>query len=131
MHGHRLRIGLAILLLAGLSGCGGGGPTATIHGDVTVDNDPLVEGRIVYVLKDKAMEAPIKDGTYSMKDVPEGSAKVQIWYPKVVGKKAGLPGSPALEEYKETLPDRYNVQTTLKADVQAGDNTINWPLKTK
>jgi hypothetical protein len=122
----------AALTLGALSGCGGGAGKATVSGEVTVDNEPIKEGRIVYLTDGQAgVEGKIKDGKYSVQNVPIGAAKVQIFYPVVIGVHKMLPDSPPVEQYKESLPDRFNLQTTLKTEVKSGDNPINWPLKTK
>lgn len=127
-----MRGGWLVLLLAGVAGCSGGGG-GTVSGEVTVDNVPLAEGRIEFTPPGPKgpLQTTITAGKYTLRDVPEGTALVRIFAPKMIGKKAMLPGSPPVEQYDETLPKRYNVESDLKREVKAGDNKIDFPIQGK
>jgi len=75
-----LLAGLAFLLVAALSGCGGD-PVATVSGKVTYLDKPLPGGTVIFSTADfaKSATAEIKpDGTYSVSRVPLGDLKVAV-----------------------------------------------------
>lgn len=109
--------------------------TADVTGTVTVDDKPLEKGSIAFVpadLKGQTAGGPITDGKYAVK-VGLGTMKVEIRYPKVVGKKKDYdaPGGKFYDTYDESLPEKYHNETELKLDVQAGKNEKDWILTTK
>jgi len=127
--------GFVVALLM-LIGCGSSG-TATVHGTVKVDGQPVKAGAISFYPKDgkaKTTGGEIKDGHYSV-EVPVGVMKVSISEPKGTGKKkklyAGKADSPEVELKEEGLPERYNIQSELELEVKPGDNPKDWDLKTK
>ncbi len=123
-------VAFAVTAAALAGGCGDG--TGTVSGEVTVDDKPLAEGLITYVAADgktAPVAVKVKDGKYSA-SVPAGSYKVQVSAQKPTGQKREmLPGSPPQDVLAESLPGRYNVSTELHADVKAGANKLDWPLK--
>lgn len=70
---------LATLICLSLSGCGAG--TATVTGEVTYDGRPVGDGTITLTPADgkgPVTGADIKDGTYTVRDVPPGPKVVRV-----------------------------------------------------
>jgi hypothetical protein len=106
---------------------------ADVKGVVKVDDKPVSEGTIGFYPTDG--KAPttgcaIKDGAYSAR-VPVGKMQVRINVPVVVGEVEPYPNSPKRQVKGESLPKRYNAETTLEIDVKAGVNDKNWDLKSE
>jgi hypothetical protein len=106
-----------------------------VTGTVTVDGKPVEKGSISFFPADgKGSDAgeTIENGTYTVKNVPVGAAKVKIRVPKVTGKKKlyDTPESPYRETLSESLPNRYNDKTELSFDVKPGKNEKNFELTT-
>src|SRR4051812_44690714 len=71
-------LGLAALLVLGVSGCGG---TATVSGKVTYNGRPVTSGTVVFMDADGRPSPPAyiqADGTYSASNVPVGAVRVAI-----------------------------------------------------
>jgi len=118
-------------LVLPLVGCGD--PPAEVTGMVNVDKKPVTKGSIAFIpadLKGQTSGGEIIDGKYSVKKVSLGVMKVEIRYPKVADKKKDYdaPGGKYYETFNESLPAKYNDQTELKMEVQAGKNEQNWDL---
>jgi hypothetical protein len=111
------------------AGCGGSRDrpaTAPVHGRVTLDGNPLPHVRVVFHPEEVAGRdsSGITDdnGEYVLKYIRDelGGA---------IGKNSvriSIQRTP--DPNTETLPLRYNQQTTLVADVKAGTNEINFDL---
>ncbi|MFO0957991.1 MAG: hypothetical protein U0800_11275 [Isosphaeraceae bacterium] len=120
-------------------GCGGSGdnlPRQAVSGTVTYDGQPIKEGRINFTPSDPNMKdpvfggSPIKDGKYSIaKDVGLVPGKYNVSISASSGDKAGddAPGS-SKGLPKEMLPAKYNVKSTLTADVGTGKEPIDFKL---
>jgi hypothetical protein len=148
------RIGplLGSLALVFLAGCGGSGlpgrqttPTGTtVSGTVTWQGKPLPVGRITFVPavegEDKSgNNTTITNGRYEVQDPPglaPGSYKVRI---RARGtKKQGPAGEipkdipdfdPTADPLlQEQIPEKYNDETTLTAEIAQGSNTKNFDL---
>jgi len=127
--------GLAAAVAAAslLTGCGetaGGPPGQAVSGVVTLDGRPLESGSIVFVPVDAAGEptgGPVKDGAFAIpaKDGPApGVYVVSVYSRKSTGKTMPDPNDPdaTIEEGFESIPAKYNVASTLKAEVAEGDD---------
>ncbi len=116
-----------------IAGCGDAGPkTYPISGKVTLDGQPLKEGDIIFSLVDGSAgpgSGKVVDGAYSFQAPPgAGTVAIRASRANAHGKKGAF-GEPLMEDY---IPDKYNTQTTLKADVGAGDkNVFDFDLKSK
>jgi len=133
MRVRRVFVGLVLGALMA-AGCDGS-KLADVSGTVTFDGTPVEEGTITFIPADgqgQTAGGPIKDGKYSAQ-VPVGTMKVSISYPKAVGKKKlyNTPNSPEGTIWKEGLPARYNEQTELVLEVKSGRNTKDWELTAK
>jgi hypothetical protein len=127
-------LGLALLTAAGCGGKGG----ASIEGSVTLDNEPVDGGVILFFPPGKAdaARADIVNGKYTVeagKGPPPGKYRVEIVWYKKTGKQVVSKNDPPHKE-DETIPmipKKYNEQSTLSAEITAGTNTVNFNLLTK
>jgi len=124
---------LAVLQL--LAGCAKEPPTGTVTGEVTLDGQPLKDGRIQFTPLDGQSQpggATIVDGQFTAK-VPVAKMKVEINGNKVIGKKKAYdtPESPWMDEVVELVPPKYNINSELTLDVQPGDQPAKYELKSK
>jgi hypothetical protein len=134
------RAGWAAGLLTALAlaaGCGPGSGTGEVSGTVRVDGELAPPGSSITFVpsdgKSPTAGALIQDGKYTTR-VAVGPAKVQVRAPKTVAKsKAAKQAGPGAEAdlVEESLPARYNDDTTLTFDVKPGTNTKDWELKTR
>jgi hypothetical protein len=118
-----------------VAGCGGR-TTGEVSGTVTFDGKPVEAGGITFVPvdgKSPTTGGVLKDGQYKVLSVPVGAAKVVINGTKVIGKKKlyDSPDSPEMPLATELLPDKYNKDTELRFDVNAGQNQKNFDLHSK
>jgi hypothetical protein len=114
-----------------LAGCGAGGRAEVsqypIKGTVQLDANPLPDGEIMFVNKEKGVPVTlaIKNGSYEGK-APAGTNKVEIRAYKSVETKAGggyqPPGGGSTKE--NFLPKKWNEDSKEKADVTS-DATKN------
>ena len=127
-----------VLLVIGLAcvGCGEKDPLAakrgSVSGTVTFDGQPVEEGRITFTpvgTEGQLAGAEIKDGKYTipLKEGPvAGQHKVSIVASRKTGeqREAPMPAPPGtkIEVKEEYIPLKYNRQTTLTADIKAGEN---------
>jgi hypothetical protein len=115
--------------LALAAGCGQGAATGEVSGTVRVDGQPAPPGSSITFVpadgKSPTAGALIENGKYTTR-VPVGPAKVQIRAPKTAARlKAARQAGPGAEGdlVEESLPAKYNDNTTLTYDVKAGANT--------
>ena len=123
-----------ITTIAITTGCSKGPPMGEVSGTVTVNGTPAKTGSISFFPLDRksvTSGAAIQDGKYMAK-VPLGAVKVEIRVSKVIGRKRiyNTPNSPIQDILQEVLPPKYNDQTELELDVQAGKNQKDYHLKT-
>jgi len=122
-----------LLVLGLMFGCGGGSPSGTVQGKVTLNGAPLEGGRIRFIpTAGPPVDAEIKAGQYSVQVAP-GESRVEITYPKVVGKRKAYdtPDSPMVDITEESVPAMYNLKSELKYAVTAGANAKDFELKGK
>lgn len=141
------------LVLTVVSGCGGGDnlPREAVSGSVTLDGVALPAGTITLMPTDPAgagtaVAAEIRKGTFEVpreKGPAPGSYRVLISAPvaaeaprppadsKTFDATSGtgaedMPSEPVM---RESIPPRYNSETTLKADITAGiENRLEYKL---
>ena len=120
----------AIVALACLAGCGRSDrpPLGRVAGTVTLDGAPLPAALVVFTPSDRgraAIATTDTAGRYELaflRDIAGanvGSHSVRI--------------TTATEDRggKEILPARYHRKTELVATVEPGDNTLDFPLKSR
>ena len=116
-----------------LLGCGSS-DVASVVGTVEVNGQPLANGTISFGPAEgdgDAASATITNGAYEVRIAP-GPKVIQITGPRVTGQRKAYegPGAPMIDIIEESIPEQYNVRTTLKMDVQPGKNTKTWTLQT-
>jgi hypothetical protein len=128
--------GLALALLAaGPTGCSTKKPDypqASVSGEVTLDGEPLPDGKIIFTTVRLGLNdvVPIRNGQFSSR-VALGERQVMITATKMMDPPpTGMPGVIETEKVPtETLPARYNAETTLTATVSAdGPNEFMFEL---
>jgi hypothetical protein len=135
---------LGWVLAAGLvAGCGGEAADfarESVSGNVSLDDQPLEEGIITFIPVgggDPVASGLIRQGAYSVEreyGPAPGVHTVTISAVKPTGKTRKNPDDPdnPIVETRETLPARYNLQSELQADIQAGGgNTFDFKLSSK
>ena len=129
-------VGFGFLMAAG---CGGGGSAdapdlGVVTGTITLDGKPLPGATVGFLSTSEQRVSTGKtdsEGHYTMflrndiKGAPLGQNSVTV--STVVLGDDSVPGSGK----PETLPAKYNSKTTLSADVEPGENTINFALDSK
>ncbi len=133
-----------IILLTSLlccqSGCTGGSGEAVpeladVNGIVTIDGSPLVNAKVIFEPQETIGNARRRassgttqsDGTFTL-EYNEDASGASLGKHKVMILK--LTDNPE-DAGKQLIPTKYNEQTELTAEVKAGDNTINFDLKSK
>ena len=129
---------LLVLFLVGLAGCPGG---PSVQGTVTLDGAPVDGGAIRFTPAGgegtaTSVGAQIVGGKYAIggrQALAPGSYRVDINWKKPTGRKVPTPGDPGTttDETAEAIPPTYNSNSTLKADITSGANTVNFDLKSR
>lgn len=112
-----------------------------IHGEVTLDGEPIQAGAILFLPTDPTRSATagaeIKNGRYSIerdKGPGVGLYRVEIRASKKSGKQVqkamGQPGE-LMDEMVEAVATRFNAQSELTFDVKLGVNTANFTAASK
>ena len=99
-----------------------------VSGTVKVDGTEVAEGEIIFQSDDQSAGAEggtIKDGKYASK-AREGKNKVQIRATRIVPGKKGPMGEDWVEQF---IPEQYNENSTLTAEVGSGKTIHNFELK--
>ncbi len=123
----------SMLLVASVAfGCGGSDQIqrAAVEGTVMVDGQPLTEGTITFLpeqsTKGTLARGTIKDGKYQLSATEGpvvGNHRVEITSMKKTGKTISVEGVDT-EEIIQSIPDLYNLASTLKAEIKSGTNTL-------
>jgi len=113
------------LVPAGCNGSRGRPALGQVHGRVTLDGKPLARARILFRPDSGVRESTgltDADGKYVLKYIRDDLGGA-------VGKNSvRITKQRTPDPESEILPERYNRQTTLTADVESGDNEINFDL---
>jgi hypothetical protein len=143
-----LRSVIGVALLAAVAGCGG---TANPGGKVTFQGKPVVFGTVVMIGPDGIPKSGAiePDGSYRVRGVRVGTAKVTVSSPPPPGRSArkakvgrdaddderrpadeGTPASPEVIKAWFPLPEKYAdpAKSDLKAEVKPGQ-PVNLELK--
>jgi hypothetical protein len=126
----------APLMLIVLLGCSTGPSTGTVTGEVTLDDQPIKDGRLTFIPVDgqgPTGGALIKDGKFVASGVPATKMKVQINGNRVKGKYKAFdtPESPWIDDVEEMVPQKFNFNSELTLDVKPGDQDVKYHLKSK
>ncbi len=122
-----------VLLSIALAGCSPSGPaTTSVEGTVSLDGTPLTNGFVMF--RDKTGATPsaagqIANGKYQV-DVLPGPKTVEITSTRDVPGKFDMsnPGQ-KVQLTEQFVPEVYNTQTTLTADIGDDAMTLNYELK--
>jgi hypothetical protein len=132
-----------VLSLAVMMGCGGEKQPrlVALEGTVTLDGKPLTEGNIRFLpapgTSGTVMAgAKIADGRFTIpaeKGATPGKYRVEIGASRPSGRKVPHPVSEQpMDELVQFLPERYNLQSTLTAEVTAeSPNRFEFALSLK
>lgn len=131
MRCHPATLGLAFTL-CWIAGCSTEIPSYRCTGAVTLDDKPVPDGDIHFRSKDGrwgAEAGKIKDGKYELM-AKAGTKRVEISASRIMpGGARGAGGEPVAEEY---IPEEYNLNSTLSAEVISGSsNQFDFALKSK
>jgi len=112
------------------AGCSNEPRLYVVKGKVSFDGQPVPDGDIQFASTagDRGPDAgKISAGMYELKTT-EGKKRVEISASKIrPGGARGAGGEPVPEEY---IPERYNAQSELTADVQpSGANVFDFELR--
>jgi hypothetical protein len=131
-----LLFGACFLLAAAPAGCSDYGGRLAVHGEVTLQGQPLKEGVISFVPldgQDTQSGAPVVNGTYA---VPRQSGlkpgKYLVQLTAGDGKtphdeEAAAPGGSTNIVSFDLIPEEWNVRSTQKVEVKKdGDNQFNF-----
>ena len=125
-----LCVGVALLF----AGCANEPPTGMITGEVTMDGQPLEDGRIQFTPLDGQSQpggATVAQGKFTAK-VPVTKMKVEINGNKRTGRKIkayDTPESPLMDEIVELVPPKYNINSDVTLDVKPGPQEVKYELK--
>ena len=129
--------GLALLLLAGCSGTSG---RQSLEGNVTLDGEPLPEGGISFRplpgTRGPTAGGKISEGKFSVspgKGTFVGTFRVEITASRKTGRKKLDPiMGDEVDEMVQFIPERYNRQSELRAEVTAeGPNRFDFTLSSQ
>ena len=137
------RAALCAWLCLAVVGCGrdGSNPNRVrVSGKVTLDGQPAPAGTIVFVpLKPGLLQAQgliQDDGTFTIAEADgpsPGEYKVEIICAKKTGRRVRSLSSPdesgMIDERVPVIPAKYNSATTLQQAIVAGDNQLEFPLR--
>jgi hypothetical protein len=137
-HAHHLTWAATVALAA--VGCGtssDGLPREPISGEVQLDGRPLETGLITFTPVggvEPVVSGVVVDGRFALDraDGPTpGPHRVDVWAKKPTGRKLRNPDEPGefVEETREAIPARYNLDSQLKAEVkEGGSNHFDFEL---
>lgn len=132
-HGRRTAIGISLVALLWLTGCGGPDNIGQVSGVVKLNGEPLSGARVEFTPKAGGRPSSgITDdsGTYRLSytrevnggEIGEHSVRITTFTsgdPDAEPPKAAVP---------EKVPAEYNASTKLEAKIEAGSNTVNFDL---
>ena len=122
------------------AGCGGGIERRALEGRVTLDEEPLSQGVITFRpmpgTPGPTAGGEISEGEFSIspgKGTFEGKFRVEITASRKTGKKIkDMKIGAMVDEYEQLIPQRYNSQSELTADVTAdGENRFEFTLSSQ
>jgi hypothetical protein len=129
--------GFVVPLIALLPiGCSGDNSRAAVSGQVTLDGQPVEQGRITFVPLDvtagPTAGAVIRMGRYDIRAAEGalvGKNRVEVRAAVKTGKQlpSAYSGAP-IDETRESILDRYNEKSDLVRDIKPGKNQFDFEL---
>lgn len=130
---------MAAMALCLVMGCSqnSGPELGYVEGNVTLDGNPLDGAEVQFEPEDARPSVAFTDenGHYVLKFTGSrdgatlGTHTVRILSAR--GSSGGEGDGPLVKARPELLPAKYHVKSTLTADVQSGNNTIDFDLQSK
>ena len=140
----RLRLTFAVmLLLVAVQGCGGGGVRfVPVTGKVTMDGKPLAKAAVTFIPQAKPgseiagnVSSGLTDenGQYTLKASTKDGEKdgAQVGKHKVTISQQQTWGEGDRQLIRDKIPKKYNIETTLTADVTTDGKPIDFPLTSR
>lgn len=122
--------GFGLFALAFVAGCSGSDSGIAASGKVTLDGAPLPTGTITFRPSaggtGRAAGGPITDGKFAL-PVEPGDYDVLVQASKPSGQEVKGMGATMVE----SIPKKYNSETTLKAKVGKDSREFDFPLQSK
>ena len=125
---------LLFVAIFAFGGCGGGKAPAKVTGTVTLDGAPVVNATVEFAPNDGGRRSygfTNAQGRYELrftgqlKGAVAGTHRVEI----TTGEsEPGTSTEKGTSAKKETIPGKYNKETTLTATLKSGNNTVNFEL---
>jgi hypothetical protein len=133
------RLIVAMLLCSWLAaGCGKSDGRLALSGTVTFDGQPVDGGSIAFLPEGEGtadkpkLGARIEEGKYAIpaaKGALPGTYRIDIRWPKKTGKKIPFDDPPSMiDETKQAIRAKYNVNSILTRDVLAGATNFDFDL---
>lgn len=125
---------IAIVLAAG--GCSKSKGRLSLRGTITFAGQPLEGGWIYFrpVGPGPSTAGEIHDGEFSIaadQGLPPGTYQVAVESRQATGREVKIYTGEMINEEKQVIPARYNVQTTLQVEVRAdSSNEFDFALET-
>ena len=126
---------LAFCGIVFLAGCGGGGKPASVTGQVTFAGAAVENGSIRFDAMEDTQSDPaaakITSGQYeipSTAGLNAGKFRVTITASQSMGRKMDPEAGEEVEVLREIIPEKYNLNSELTADLTPGENQQDFAL---
>ena len=128
--------GLAVICACALAGCGGGvdntPETGEVIGTILLDDQPLSEATVTFNPQGVRASTAKTDSSGKFELIYIRDEKgAAIGNHQVSISKKVQPDGKVDGDGKETIPKKYNTNTSLTAEVKAGKNEFDFDLKSK
>jgi hypothetical protein len=129
-----------LLLVSALIGCGSNSNRASASGTVTLDDSPIELGTIEFHPsggnRGPVAGGKIENGHYDISDAKGpvlGHNTVMIRAQEKTGRKIPSPVNPQImiDEIFNPVPEKYNFSSELAAEIEPGENMLDFKLESK
>jgi hypothetical protein len=129
-----LKVVAVVWAMVFIAGCDAGSGLSPVTGTVTLDGKPYASAQVRFVPETGRPSIGITDdsGVYSLtyirdeKGAAPGSYRVDVTTVHV-----SMSDTDGGKEPQEKIPAKYNTLTQLKANVESGDNVVNFDLTSR
>ncbi len=124
-------LGVALVCVGG---CGRGDrpDVGLVAGTVTMNGEPLPNAEVLFAPADGRPSMGFTDssGRYELIHIRDTKgALLGMHQVRITTRQEALPDDYSGPPIQENIPAKYNTETTLTADVKAGENTIDFDLQ--